>query len=210
MSGRSEPTRQEEMSAESQRRLCEAAIALFAARGYRETSLQDIGEAAGISRGSVAWHFGSKAGLLETIVAQTIDRMLATLDAVGEDDSTPLREWLTLYGRLIEGDPAARLFPMLLLESIGPRAEIRDAYVSFHRRIRGWLDKRFAIAQARGEIRSDIDATALATTLWAALVGAHLQWRLDDELDLEPVFDTLAALMLVDSVDKAGARINRR
>jgi TetR/AcrR family acrAB operon transcriptional repressor len=198
------------MSAESQRRLCEAAIGLFAERGYRETSLQDIGEAAGISRGSVAWHFGSKAGLLETIVAQTIDGMLATLDAVADEDSTPLREWLALYGQLIERDPAARLFPMLLLESIGPRAEIRDAYVSFHQRVRAWIDRRFTVAQARGEIRADIDASALATTLWAALVGAHLQWRLDDELDLEPVFDTLAAMMLVASVDQAGARVDPR
>src|SRR5262245_47531411 len=119
---RTSPSRQEEMSAESQRRLKDAAIRLFAERGYRETSLQDVGEAAGISRGSVAWHFGSKAGLLEAIVSDTIEQTLAALDAVADDDVTPLGEWLALYRRLIEQDPAARLFPMLLLESIGPRS----------------------------------------------------------------------------------------
>jgi AcrR family transcriptional regulator len=45
MPPRKGPTRQEEMSAESQRRLLDAAVQLFAERGYRETSLQDIGEA---------------------------------------------------------------------------------------------------------------------------------------------------------------------
>jgi TetR/AcrR family acrAB operon transcriptional repressor len=191
MAQRPVPSRQEEMSAESQRRLRDAAIRLLAENGYRETSLQDIGAAAGISRGSIAWHFGSKAGLLEDIVAHTIEQTLDMLDAVADDDVTPLGEWLALYRDLIEHDPAARLFPMLLLESIGPRSEIRDSYVTFHRRIRSWIAKRLAIAQARGEIPPSLQTEAAAATLWAALVGAHLQWRLDEAFDLTPVFDTL-------------------
>jgi TetR/AcrR family acrAB operon transcriptional repressor len=188
------PTRQEEMSAESRRRLRDAAIALFAERGYRETSLQDVGKAAGISRGSVSWHFGSKAGLLEDIVSQTIEQTLGLLDAIADDDSTPLGTWLAFYRDLIERDPTARLFPMLLLEAIGPRSEIRDTYADFHRRIRSWITKRLTIAQARGELEPGLDPGAAAATLWSAMVGAHLQWRLDDTLDLGPVFGTLEQL----------------
>jgi TetR/AcrR family transcriptional regulator, acrAB operon repressor len=197
MPRRKVPSRQEEMSAESQRRLLDAAIRLFAEHGYRETSLQDIGEAAGISRGSVAWHFGSKAGLLEAIVDRTIEQTLAILDAVPNEDVTPLGDWLAFYRDLIQNDPTARLFPMLLFESIAPRSDIRDTYISFHRRIRDWIANRLAVAQARGEIAPDVDIEASAATLWAALVGAHLQWRLDDELDLAPVFATLESWLLV-------------
>jgi TetR/AcrR family acrAB operon transcriptional repressor len=184
------------MSAESRRRLLDAAVRLFAERGYRETSLQDIGEAAGISRGSVGWHFGSKAGLLEALVSRTIEQTLAILDAVPNDDVTPLGDWLAFYRDLIEKDATARLFPMLLFESIGPRSDIRDAYVAFHRRIRAWIAQRFAIAQERGEIGPDVDVDAAATTLWAALVGAHIHWRLDEELDLTPIFATLETWLI--------------
>jgi TetR/AcrR family acrAB operon transcriptional repressor len=196
MSAKSSPSRQEEMSAESRRRLRDAAVRLFAERGYRETSLQDVGQAAGISRGSVSWHFGSKAGLLEDIVSQTIEQTLGLLEAIADDDSTPLGDWLAMYRDLIQHDPTARLFPMLLLEAIGPRSEIRETYAEFHRRIRSWIARRLTVAQARGELVDGLDPSSAAAALWAALVGAHVQWRLDEHLDLAPVFSALELLYL--------------
>ncbi|WP_141014684.1 TetR/AcrR family transcriptional regulator [Nocardioides sambongensis] len=51
---------QAERSNESRRRLIEAAITLLAERGYAGASLAAIGERAGVSRGLVTHHFGSK------------------------------------------------------------------------------------------------------------------------------------------------------
>jgi hypothetical protein len=109
---------------------------------------------------------------------------------------TPLGEWLAFYRDLIEHDPTARLFPMLLFESIGPRSDIREAYIAFHRRIRVWIAQRLTVAQTRGEIGPDVDIDAAAATLWAAMVGAHIQWRLDGELDITPIFDTLETWLI--------------
>jgi TetR/AcrR family acrAB operon transcriptional repressor len=192
MSHDHEATRQVEISEESQRRLRTAAIHLFAERGYRETSVRDIADAAGISRGSITWHFGSKAGLLEAIVKETIGALVASLEEL--DDATTLESWLELYRYIVVDSGEVRLFPMLLLEAIGPRSEIRDAYVDFHQRMRDFITRRIAIAQQRGNIDDSIDAADLAAMMWATLVGAHLQWRLDPTMDLNVVIRTLIRL----------------
>ena len=84
-------SRKREQSELSRERLIEAATRLFAERGYRDASVQAIGEAAGISRGSIFWHFGSKEGLLWAVVQRAFTRWEAeTLvpevgDARGEE-----------------------------------------------------------------------------------------------------------------------------
>jgi AcrR family transcriptional regulator len=55
----------------------EAALALFAERGYRSTGVRDIADALGIGPTSVYSHVRSKAELLRDIVLTTLDSVLA-------------------------------------------------------------------------------------------------------------------------------------
>lgn len=50
-----------------------AAEALFARRGYDAVSLQEIGEEAGVSRGTPSYFFGSKKGLYQAVVERMAD-----------------------------------------------------------------------------------------------------------------------------------------
>ena len=67
--------------------LLEAAAALFARRGFRETSIDDIAREAGFSKGAVYWHFESKDDLFFALVEQRIDRPLRA--ALAELESAP-------------------------------------------------------------------------------------------------------------------------
>src|SRR5215210_270701 len=67
------PSVKQAQSARSRRALVDAATTLFAERGYRDTSVQAIGERAGVSRGSIFWHFGSKEGLLWAVVKRSFE-----------------------------------------------------------------------------------------------------------------------------------------
>ncbi|MEM1209460.1 MAG: CerR family C-terminal domain-containing protein [Planctomycetota bacterium] len=49
-------------------RLLDAATDLFTSQGYRETSLREIAERAGVSHGSVRYHFGSKDVLFQAAI----------------------------------------------------------------------------------------------------------------------------------------------
>jgi AcrR family transcriptional regulator len=66
-----------------------AAEELFAARGFEGAGLADIGEAAGVSRGTPSYFFGSKEELYVTVLeAMTADRTAAL-----EPAFRPLVEW---------------------------------------------------------------------------------------------------------------------
>jgi AcrR family transcriptional regulator len=51
--------------ADTQRRILDAAVAIFAARGYDRTSIAAIAKRAGVSRAAVFWHFSDKESLFQ-------------------------------------------------------------------------------------------------------------------------------------------------
>lgn len=61
-------------AARSREAILDAAERLFAARGFEATSLQEVGEAAGLSRGSPGYFFGSKQELYEAVLTRCYAR----------------------------------------------------------------------------------------------------------------------------------------
>lgn len=64
--------------------IVEAAEALFAARGYHHTSMQDLGEATGMLRGSLYAHIQSKDELLVEIVHRAAGQFLTGMEEIVE------------------------------------------------------------------------------------------------------------------------------
>jgi TetR/AcrR family transcriptional regulator, acrAB operon repressor len=189
-------TSKQEQSTRSREKLLEAATRLFGERGYRDTSVQAIGEAAGISRGSIFWHFGSKDGLLEAVVEQAFTRWKnETLVAdVGEARGLEaVRRALASHRRFLGAQPELlRLFYVLMFEALGPRPELARRFAELHRSLREsgreWL--------AGADLRADVDTGALATILTGALGGIAYQYLLDpDGLDLEPLYADLERVL---------------
>ncbi|MEV0093058.1 TetR/AcrR family transcriptional regulator [Streptomyces sp. NPDC050738] len=67
-------------------RLLAAATRLFAERGYDRTSVQEIVEAAGVTKGALYHYFGSKEDLLHEIYARVLRLQQERLDAFAEAD----------------------------------------------------------------------------------------------------------------------------
>ena len=68
--------------------LLDAAERVFLQRGVSRTSLADIAQAAGVTRGALYWHFKDKAALFGAMmdrVALPLEIDLNSQDAVGED-----------------------------------------------------------------------------------------------------------------------------
>ena len=59
-----------EIGEESRQRLLDAAEELFLEKGFEATTVVEIGKRAGISHGSIPWHFGNKSGLLYSVVVR--------------------------------------------------------------------------------------------------------------------------------------------
>ena len=62
-------------------RILDAAEALFAERGFAETSLRTITSTAGVNLAAVNYHFGSKKDLIQAVFARFLTPFCAELDA---------------------------------------------------------------------------------------------------------------------------------
>ena len=85
------------MMAETRVRLIRAARTAFAEAGYAAASMDELTEAAGLTRGALYHNFGGKKGLLAAVVEQLDAEMVARACAARDDADTP---WL---GFLAEG-----------------------------------------------------------------------------------------------------------
>lgn len=63
----------------SRQSILDAAERLFARFGYRGTSLQDIGEAAGVSRGTPSYFFRSKEGVYRAVLERNFQTVASAL-----------------------------------------------------------------------------------------------------------------------------------
>ncbi|WP_067177691.1 TetR/AcrR family transcriptional regulator [Microtetraspora niveoalba] len=181
-------TRRIQRTEESRRLLVTAAAELFAEKGYQRTSFIDIADKAGISRGSIPWHFGNKLGLLEAVIDDQIDVVLtaSTLPA-GERSSDPLDEVMGFMRR-----PVTRLFITLLAEAVEVGSPIREHYARLHAALRESVLARISEAT----LPAGTAPEAFAVVLVGALIGVHAQWRVSPEaVDLDAVHATLRVLL---------------
>lgn len=65
--------------------LLDAARALFVAKGYDNTSINDIIDAVGVSKGALYYYFASKAEILDAIALQETDRIVEITRRIAAD-----------------------------------------------------------------------------------------------------------------------------
>ena len=181
------PTRRAETSRESRQLLIKAATELFAERGFRRTTLADIADHCGISRGSIPWHFGNKEGLLQAV---TDDMMKTTLGSEAPrphslDEAVP---WVADFIRR----PGTRLLITLIAEAVEPQSPVHDFYADVHRALREWASQLTAgLTPPPGVSHADLD-----TVIIGALIGLHQQWRVDPTaIDIERSLTALKTLL---------------
>jgi AcrR family transcriptional regulator len=76
-------------------RLVEAGISVFPARGFHETRVDDVVEAAGASHGSFYRYFEDKEDLFRVLASAAAAELIACIEALPvDDDPAGLRSWL--------------------------------------------------------------------------------------------------------------------
>ncbi|WP_283135880.1 TetR/AcrR family transcriptional regulator [Rhizohabitans arisaemae] len=181
-------TRRVERTQESRRLLVAAAAELFAEKGYRQTSFIDIAEKAGISRGSIPWHFGNKLGLLEAVLDDRLHAMLTGFAPPASPRLDDVLDQVVGFIRL----PVTRLFITLLGEAVEVGSPIREHFARLHAALRQGVRARIA-AEA---LPAGTTPEAFTVILVGAVIGVHAQWRVSPEaVDLEAVRATLRALL---------------
>jgi TetR/AcrR family transcriptional regulator, acrAB operon repressor len=193
------PTRRADTSQESRQLLIDAAAALFAQRGYKQTTVADIADRAGISRGSIPWHFGSKDGLLIAVIERAAEELRTALPACMSGRST--HEFFAEISEILRTTSANALLA-ILIEAINPSSPIHERYCEFHERARTVIaDWARTLPRRPGGLPPE----DIAVVVVGASIGFQAQWQLaPDRVDIARAFSSLAQL-LGPSPDQGGA-----
>ncbi|MDJ0879917.1 MAG: TetR family transcriptional regulator [Halieaceae bacterium] len=188
---------QAERTALSDQRMFDAAIRLIIDRGTQKTTLKDIGEMAGYSRGLANYRFGSKDGLMLELFARFDERWKEHLNRyIGDKEgiagikaaADALRDFLKLESEYM------RAMYILWYESLGHESEIRSRLSEHHRVYREDAARWVTHAIETGEVDPDVDAEQFAVQYCAFIFGTVYQWLVDAEaLDLDALFEDYEA-----------------
>jgi AcrR family transcriptional regulator len=136
-----------------------AALALFAERGYRATTMADIGAAIGVRGPSLYRHVRSKQVLLSEIMVETMRALIADQEAAlaaGTDEVVQLRRLVEAHVRFHTRNREAAFVGNREIESLeSPAREtvltLRADYAAALRSVieRGCEAGRFEVADAR-------------------------------------------------------------
>jgi AcrR family transcriptional regulator len=197
-------TRAESKERTRQRLLTEAQR-LFRERGYAATSLEQIADAAEVTKGAIYGHFASKEDLMLTAMEATpAPDYSATLG----DESRPLRARLADFSRLVSAEePGDEAELAVLLEFWAALLRSPDALRRYNARVEGRLQ---ALADADPHAHTDTgtdgdgeqsSAEPVAVQGWAIgqamLAGLQIYKRLAPGIVTPEVFER-AFLLLAD------------
>ena len=168
---------------ETRNRILDAAQKVFHAKGVSHTSLEDVAQAADVTRGAIYWHFKNKDDLFNAMsqrVRLPLEAMVqASGDAAQADPLGQLRSFLVLVLQETALNPQSRtVFDILLLkcefvDANGPirarrQEECTNALANFERTMTN--------AIARGQLPENLDVPLASRALHAMMRGLIIDW----------------------------------
>jgi AcrR family transcriptional regulator len=178
-----------------------SALELIGEQGVEKTSLAQIGERAGFSRGLVNHHFGTKAALLERLVTEA--QLVFTDSLPPDDDLLGLDALLMIarvyIGQIAEPEPISRSLPVLWAAAVSARSDLglRPIFCEADRLARSLLSSLVARGIADGSIRPDANPEVVAAGVFGQLRGLGVQRVIDQTLALDQMIEPFVELLRV-------------
>jgi TetR/AcrR family transcriptional regulator, fatty acid metabolism regulator protein len=163
---------------EDKRRLIlDAAVRVFARKGYHTSRVGDIAEEAGVAHGLLYHYFRSKEELLQTIFRETWRDVLDAVRNVQETDETA-RDRLAGIAKILlrawRRDPD---LVRVLVREVTRGSHLQRRIDEIDQAFAG-LEQIIAQGQADGEFRADVDPRMVSYVFYGALEEILTGWVL--------------------------------
>ncbi len=166
----------------SDAKMLEVAIDLIVEHGAEQTTLKDVGEKAGYSRGLAGYRFGNKAGLFDFVLRSVGDEWLAELTAVtrGKCGYDAIAAALDAHSKFCEEAPRhVEAFYRLWFESLTPESRLKPVIAGIHDRRRAdvisWIEQGIAA----NVVPPSASAQLIADQFSASVIGIVYHWISD-------------------------------
>lgn len=180
-SGRDRPTTKREQRAASIEALLTKALTLFITQGYHATTVEEIAQAADLTKGAVYFYFKSKANVLKTLLDRTeeltVEPTLAAMDAAGTDPRDRLNAFVRSQSVIGAEKTEYMLLAILMsAEFNGSGDEIENRLTELMARMEDALRETVKVGQSSGVFRKGIGANELASVIMATNKGCYVEW----------------------------------
>ncbi|MFL5951933.1 MAG: TetR/AcrR family transcriptional regulator [Gaiellaceae bacterium] len=167
---------------DKRRVILDAAVRVFAHKGYHTSRVGDIAEEAGVAHGLLYHYFRSKEELLETIFRETWRDVLNAVQAVEETDERA-RDRLAGVAKILlrawRRDPD---LVRVLVREVTRGSHLQKRIDEIDQAFAG-LERIIARGQEEGEFRTDLDPRMVSYVFYGALEEILTGWvlgQLDD------------------------------
>jgi TetR/AcrR family fatty acid metabolism transcriptional regulator len=160
-------------------RILDAAVRVFARKGFHATRVSEVAKAAGVADGTIYLYFESKDHLLISLFEHRVERLLAYLETElprAPSASHRLQRIIELQLGLLEGErDLAEVVTVILRQS----TKLMKEYAA--PKFNAYLDVIAGViaeGQAAGELRDDVSPHLAARAVFGALDGITMTWAL--------------------------------
>lgn len=166
--------------------ILDAALELFARKGFHAASMDDLVAESGLSKGSLYWYFESKDDIVFGVLKRMFEHELGELDELIAQEGPARPRLMRLVEQLAEEiHRMERQMPLVyeFYAVLSRRPEVREYLQAYFRRYKELLARLLRQGVTAGEIREhDVERTALS--LAGVLEGVTLLWAVDpDDVD---------------------------
>jgi len=173
--------------------ILDAAVQLFASKGYRGTGVAALAERVGMTATGMLYYFGSKERLLHEVVAERDRRDVLDLN------SLTLSSFRALGRHNAETAILTRLYVVLGAESLDADDPLHDFFVERYKTARALVRSVLEHERDEGHLRRDINVEQTALEVIAMLMGLEIQWLYDPAtVDLAQAMETYFDRLVVE------------
>ena len=159
--------------------IAEAALAVFAEKGFAATRLDEVAARAGVSKGALYLYFDTKEALFRAVLTQSVvpnlDRLRRMLDGFEGPFGAFVAAFADAFAATAAASPVGPIGKMVIGEGRNFPSLARHWHDEVVQPMLGLLTGRIERAQAAGEVR-DGDSRTFALQIVAPLLLAVL-WR---------------------------------
>jgi AcrR family transcriptional regulator len=167
-------TERDRQRAETRRRIRRVALQLFRRDGLVDARIDEIAQAAGVSRGTVYFHYPTKEHIVGEVLSEAETRVAAALEQLPR--TAPLSRVLDAFCSAYadEWEREAQLFPSVAIVAL-QRAAVAIKTQDPDPVLR-LLAARFHLARERGELTAAMRPGVLADVFLTNVLAATLSW----------------------------------
>ena len=187
--------RRQRRSADIRERLFRAALQLFAQKGFAETTVADVTEAADVGKGTFFNYFPSKDHILLAFGEIQLGKLEAAIE-MARQTGEPMPDFLRSLGLRMTQEPTRNpAIVRALLQAYLSTTPVREAMMDLQKRVHSLHSQMIQLGQDRGEIRNDLPAAEIAHVFRQTIFGTLLIWSLYGDATLHSRIETAFNLL---------------